>query len=84
MLLAWAAYRAIMANILVELDKMTGVRPVGIGETWKRIATKVVLEIAGGGENDVCGKVQLCAGLEAGIDGAVHAVRALCESNRGD
>ena len=31
--LPWSAYRKIMACCLVALDKRSGVRPVGIGET---------------------------------------------------
>ena len=65
-----------MANMLVALDKIPGVRPVGIGEIWRRMAAKVVLEVAGGEAKAVCGKAQLFAGLEAGIDGVVHAVKA--------
>ena len=32
---------------------------------------------------EFCGVSQLCSGLEAGIDGAVHAIRELFEDNLG-
>eukprot|EP00957_Ditylum_brightwellii_P170001 12939332-Ditylum_brightwellii.AAC.1 len=63
----WAAYRALMACRLVALDKCPGTRPVGIGEIFCRLA--------GDQAKAVCSNLQLCAGLEAGIEGAVHAVR---------
>ena len=42
----WAAYRAIMANRLIALDKCPGVRPVGVGEIWRRLLVKYVLIVA--------------------------------------
>ena len=33
----WAAYRAMMANRLVALDKEPGTIPVGIGEIFRRL-----------------------------------------------
>ena len=73
----WAAIRAIMANRLMALDKCPGVRPVGIGEIWRRLFSKCVLKEAGAEATEACGSDQLCAGLKADIEGAVHAVRAM-------
>ena len=70
----WAAYRALMACPLVALDKRPGVRPVGIGETLRRDLDKLVMRADGDQAKTVCGNLQLCAGLEAGIEGATHAV----------
>ena len=71
----WAAYRALMACCLVALDKWPGVSPVGIGETLRRALAKLVMRAAGDQAKSVCGNLQLCAGLEAGIEGATHSVR---------
>ena len=49
-------------------------RPVGIGETLRRALAKLVTRAAGDQAKTVCGNLQLCAGLEAGIEGATHAV----------
>ena len=63
-----------MACRLVALDKRPGVHPVGIGETLRRSLTKVVMRAAGEQAKMACGYIQMCAGLEAGIEGATHAV----------
>ena len=69
----WAAYRALRMGRLIALDKCPGVRPVGIGEIWSRLIAKVVLVEAGPEAKATCGDDQLCAGLEAGIEGGIHA-----------
>ena len=66
-----------MSGRLVALDKMPGVRPVGIGEVWRRLFAKAVLLVAGPEATEACGADQLCAGLSAGIEGGVHAMRVL-------
>ncbi|KAI2493422.1 hypothetical protein MHU86_21121 [Fragilaria crotonensis] len=71
----WAAYRAVMANRLVALDKQPGTRPVGIGEVYRRLWAKCLLKAIGSQATAACGNYNLCAGLQAGIEGAVHAVR---------
>ena len=70
----WAAYRALMACRLVVLDKRPGVCPVGIGETLRWALAKLFMRAAGEQAKTACGNIQLCAGLEAGIEGATHAV----------
>ena len=71
----WAAYCALMACCLVALDKRPGVRPVGIGEMLRRALAKLVMRAAGDQAKTACGNLRLCAGLEAGIEGATYAVR---------
>ena len=71
---SWAAYRVLMACCLVALDKSPGVRPVGIGETPRRVLAKLVMRAARDQAKTACGNLQLCAVLEYGIDGATHAV----------
>ena len=43
----WAAYRALMRSRLIALDKQPGIRPVGVGETWRRMMAKCILRMAG-------------------------------------
>ena len=70
----WAAYRALMAFRLVTPDKRPGVRPVGIGETLCRDIAKLVMMAVGDQAKTAFGNLQLCAGLEAGIEGETHAI----------
>ena len=70
----WAAFRALMACRLVALDKQPGTRPVGIGESFRRLMAKCVLRVAGRKATMACGTNNLCAGLPAGIEGAFHTI----------
>ena len=75
----WAAYRAIMAGRLCGTEKGSGggVRPLCIGEIWRRLFAKCLLLVAGSEAKEACGIDQLCAGLEAGIEGGIHAMQHL-------
>ena len=43
----WTAHRVLMSGHLIGLDKCPGVRPVVVGETWRRMLTKCVLAVRG-------------------------------------
>ena len=45
-----------------------------IGETLLRDLDNLVMRVAGDQEKTACGNLQLCAGLEAEIEGVTHAV----------
>eukprot|EP00978_Attheya_sp_CCMP212_P035431 scaffold154276_cov33-Attheya_sp.AAC.2 len=62
----WASYRAMIASRCVALDKCPGVRPA-----------KCLLVAAGEEAKDACGIDQVYAGLEAGIEGSIHAINKL-------
>ena len=63
----WAAYRALMSGRMIALDKQPGIRPVGVGETWRRLMAKCLLKVAGPEAKSACSTTQLVGGLEAGI-----------------
>ncbi len=71
--------QAFIACRLIPLDKRPGVRPIGIGETLRRIIGKAVLKVVGPDVRAVTGALQLCAGQESGIEAAVHAMRVIFE-----
>ena len=77
--LSWAAYRAFISGRLVALDKQPGVCPVGIGERWRRIFSNIVLKVLVPEATMACQDNQLCAGIKAVIDGAIHGVQSLLE-----
>ena len=79
----WSHIRALMQSRLIALDKCPGVRPIAIGEELRRIVCKALAFATGSDVAEYCGVSQLCSGLEAGIEGAVHAIRELFEDNRG-
>ena len=63
----WAAYRALMSGRLIVLDKQPGIRPVGVGETWRRLMAKCLMKVAKPEAKSAYGTTQLAGGLEAGI-----------------
>ena len=69
-----SAYRDLMACRLVALDKRPRVRPIGIGEMLHRSIVKIIIRTAGDQVKIAYGSLQLCAGIEAGIEGETHAV----------
>ena len=77
----WAAYCAFMSVRLIVLDKHPGVRPVGLGETWQHLVAKIVLKAIGPKATMVCQDEHMCAGLKAGIDGAIHRFQTLWDEN---
>ena len=59
----------------MALDKIPGVRPVVIGETLRPDLAKLIMRAAGDQAKTACVNFQMCAGLEADIEGAKPAVR---------
>ena len=76
-----ASITPLMACRLIALDKNPGVRPIGIGDTARRIIAKSILNITRQDIQDAAGSLQLCAGQISGTEAAVHAVRSLFQSN---
>ena len=74
--------RALVASRLIALDKCPGVRPIGIGETLHRIIGKAVCLATHLDAALICGSDQLCDGLQAGIEGAIHGMNQLFSTHQ--
>ena len=77
----WAAYRALMSGRLIDLEKHPGIRPIRVGETWRRLMAKCLLRVEGPEAKVACDTTQLAGGVEAGIADTIHAMRVLWEEH---
>ena len=69
-----------MSGRQIAIDKKPGVCPVGVGETWRHVFAKCVLKIAGPEAINACQYDQVCANLEAEIDGYIYGVQAIWDA----
>ena len=54
----------------------------GVGETWRRMIANCPVRVDVPETKAACGTTQLAGGLEAGIEGAIHAMRVLWDEHR--
>ena len=80
--LPWKKLRALMSCRLIALDKRPGIRPVGIGECLRRLLAKSISDCTKGDLSEYFGIDQLAGGLEAGIEGAIHSLSDLFDSQK--
>ena len=74
-----------MACRLITLDKGDGpVRPVGVGEVFRRIIAKCVIQITKPDILDAIGSLQVSAGQKSGSEAAVHAMNSLFSADETD
>ena len=61
-------------RLVALMKEDNGIRPVGIGETIRRIIGKSIAKIARKDIQSSGGALQTCTGVEAGIEAAIHAM----------
>ena len=64
---------------LIALDKCPGVRPIGVGETLRRLISNAILRVTHDDILKAVGSRQLYAGQEAACEAGIHAMRNLFE-----
>ena len=69
---------------MITLNKCPGIRLIGIGETLRRVIGKVICLATRIDAALVCGSDQLCVGLQAGIEGAIHAMNEMFMAHQDD
>ena len=79
----YAMYRALNSSRILPADKHPGVRPLAAGETMMRLISACNMMQTGNQATVACGNTQLCAGTRAGIEGNLHAVRAIWPQSSG-
>ena len=62
----WEKVSALFACRLIALEKKLGVRPIGIGETLRRILAKCLTAVVAEDFEDVIGSEQMTGGLKGG------------------
>ena len=70
----------LLACRLIALDKNPGVRPIGIGDTARRIIAKAAISVLKDDVLDAAGSMQLCVSQMAGVESAIHAARKKFDS----
>ena len=70
----WAAYFSFMYGHLILLDKQPGVRPVGVGETWRRFFANNLINVTGPEATMVFQDEQIYVRLKMVINGVVNRV----------
>ena len=66
-----------MSTQMIALNRQPGVRLVGVKELWQHIFSKTVLKATGPESTMEYQDGHLCAGIKAGVDGAIHGVQDL-------
>ena len=72
---------AFIANRLIPLNKNPGIRSVGVGEVVRRIAEKVIMDIAKKDVQQAAGFLKVCAGQDAGAEAPIQALYDLFQQD---
>ena len=74
-----APIASFLASRAVALDKNPRIRPVEIGDIFRRIISSVIMKLMRDEVIEVMGPLQTCAGHAGGIEATVHAMQQLYE-----
>ena len=68
---------AFTAARLIPLDKNPGVRPIAVGEVFRRIICKAIMKVVEYDILSATAPLQLCVGVPSACEAAVHAMESL-------
>ena len=69
---------------LIPLDKNPGVRPIGVGEVFRRIVGKILIRCVSYDLIQLGLDKQLCLGQKGGIEYAIHSLRSAYEDKNNE
>ena len=75
---------AFTASRLIPLDKKPGIRPIGVGETLRRICGRTITTLLKPEIVECTAPLQACGGLKGGVEAAVHGIRRIFEDTETD
>ena len=78
-IISWRKIKALFSCRLIALDKQPGVRPIGIGETLRRLLGKAVADLTNDDLAYAFGSEELAGGVSCEIEGSIHGLRKLFE-----
>ena len=78
-IISWLKIKALISRRLIAIDKKLEIRPIGIGETLRRLLGKAVANLTGDDLAYAFVSEQLAGGVSCGIEGSIHGLRELFE-----
>ena len=72
-----ATILAFLSCRMIGLDKNPGIRPVEIGETFRRIVTAALIQNFRGETQNATGPIQTCGGARSEVEAAVHTMSGI-------
>ena len=75
--LSGSALSAFTAARLIPLDKCPGVRPIAVGEVFRRLVCRAIARVIEFDLMSATAPLQLCVGVPSACEAAVHAMRRL-------
>ena len=77
----WSLLQGLLASCLISLDMCSVIRPICVGEVIRKVICKSVYLVTREDAEAVCSTAQLCAGMRCGVEGAIHTVFDMFNSN---
>ena len=75
--------KLLMASRLIPLNKMPGLRQIGVGEVLRRVTRKVAMSVLKPDVVKACAKPQMC-GHKSGSEAAIHAMKRMYKNDNTD